>query len=294
MESSLTLLPLLAPLGLVVAALLARRDRASRPRLALGAARAAATLALAVAALTAVVAALRAPLASPLLGHGGLGFSVRIDGLSAVMLALVAILGAAVIHFSRNYLAGDRRQGVFLGGLSLTIACVMILVLAGNLVQLVVGWTATSLALHGLLLFYPDRRGAVVAAHKKFIVARLGDACLVGAAILLVRQFGSGDIGAVLEGAAAMARADQTPASVDVAALLIGLTAFLKAAQFPAHGWLIEMQETPTPVSALLHAGILNGGTFLIVRLAGVVQLSTPVLSGPTSRRTCTASARSA
>ena len=278
MESSLALLPLLAPIGLVVAAFVARRDRGARPRAALGATRAAATLALIVATLTAVLAALRAPLASPLLGYDGLGFCVRLDGLSAVMLALVAILGAFVIQFSRNYLAGDRRQGVFLGDLSLTVACVMVLVLAGNLVQLVVGWMATSLALHQLLLFYPDRRGAVVAAHKKFIVARLGDGCLVGAAILLVRKFGTGDIGAVLEGAAALARGDQVPVGVQVAAALIGLTAFLKAAQFPAHGWLIEMQETPTPVSALLHAGILNGGTFLVVRLAGVVQLSTLVL----------------
>ena len=278
MESSVALLPLLAPLGLVVAALVARHDRGSRPRAALGATGAAATLALVVATLTAVLAALRAPLASPLLGHDGLGLSVRIDGLSAVMLALVAILGAFVIQFSRNYLAGDRRQGVFLGDLSLTVACVMVLVLAGNLVQLVVGWMATSLALHRLLLFYPDRRGAVVAAHKKFIVARLGDACLVGAAILLFRQFGSGDLGTLLEGAAALARADQVPVGVHVAAALIGLTAFLKAAQFPAHGWLIEMQETPTPVSALLHAGILNGGTFLVVRLVSVVQLSMPVL----------------
>ncbi len=279
MKSSLALLPLLAPLGLVVAALVARRDRGARPRAAFGATRAAATLALVVATLTAVLAAIQTPLASPLLGYDGLGFSVRLDGLSAVMLALVAILGAFVTQFSRNYLAGDRRQGVFLGDLSLTVACVMVLVLAGNLVQLVVGWMATSLALHRLLLFYPDRRGAVVAAHKKFIVARLGDGCFVGAAILLVWQFGTGDIGAVLDGAAALARGDQVPIGIHVAAALIGLTAFLKAAQFPAHGWLIEMQETPTPVSALLHAGILNGGTFLVVRLAGVVQLSTPVLA---------------
>ena len=279
MESSLALLSLLAPLGLVVASLVARYDRAPRPLAALGATRAAATIAVVVAALTALIAALRAPLVSPLLGHEGLGFSVRIDALSAVMLMLVAILGAFVIHFSRHYLAGDRRHGVFLGDLALTVACVMVLALAGNLLQLVVGWLATSLALQRLLLFYPDRRGAVVAARKKFIVARLGDACLVGAVILLVGQFGSGDIGAVAEGAAALARADQVPVGVHVAAALIGLTAVLKAAQFPAHGWLIEMQETPTPVSALLHAGILNGGTFLVVRLASVVQLSTPVLA---------------
>ncbi|MBS0244794.1 MAG: hypothetical protein JSS20_21700, partial [Proteobacteria bacterium] len=46
----------------------------------------------------------------------------------------------------------------------------------------------------------------------------------------------------------------------------------------PLHGWLIEVMETPTPVSALLHAGIINAGGFLILRLADVLLLSTPAL----------------
>ena len=278
MNSPLALWALVAPLGLMVAAIFAGRDGGPRPQVALRITRAATMLALVVAGLTAGLAELRGPLVSPLLGHGGLGFSVRLDGLSAVMLALVAILGAVIIQFSRNYLDGDPRQGAFLGDLALTVACVMVLVLSGNLVQLVVGWIGTSLALHRLLLFYPDRPGAVIAARKKFIVARLGDASLVIATFLLIRQFGSGDIGTVLERAASLANAPRLPLAMHLAAALIGLTAILKAAQFPAHGWLIEMQETPTPVSALLHAGILNGGTFLIVRLAAVVQLSSPVL----------------
>ena len=265
----LPLFPLLAPLSLGLASLAAHLDPSKQPRLALGATRAATRVALLVACGTAVLAATRA-----LLGGGGLGFSVRVDGLSAVMFCLVAALGAAVLEFSRNYLDGDARQAVFMGDLSLTIACVMLLVLSGNLVQLAIMWSATSLALHRLLLFYPDRRGAVVAARKKFIVARAGDACLVAASVLLVRAFGTGDVGSLLEQAQAMASRGEVPLAVHAAAILIVLTAALKAAQFPAHGWLAEMQETPTPVSALLHAGILNGGTFLVVRLAGIVQLS--------------------
>ena len=280
MNNSLALSPLVAPLALMVAAFFARRDGGTRPRLALRLTRAATLLALVVAGLTAGLAALRAPIVSPLLGYDGLGFSVRLDGLSAVMFTLVAMLGAVVVEFSRNYLDGDPRQGTFLGDLSLTVACVMVLVLAGNLVQLLVGWVATSLALHRLLLFYRDRPGAVIAARKKFIVARVGDASFLIATILLIRQFGSGDLGTVLAGAESLASAGQLPISLHAAAALIALTAILKGAQFPAHGWLIEMQETPTPVSALLHAGILNGGTFLVVRLAAVVQLSAPVLGG--------------
>lgn len=59
--------------------------------------------------------------------------------------------------------------------------------------------------------------------------------------------------------------------------LLVG-TAVLKSAQFPFHGWLTEVMETPTPVSALLHAGVINAGGFLVLRFAGIISLSTPSL----------------
>ncbi len=277
MESTLSLLPLLSPVALIVASFFAWQDQNPRPRRALVATRIAYLFTLPIATFTALLVALHAPLVSPLLGVHGLGFSIRIDAISAVMFALVSLLGAAVLHFSRSYLSGDPRQGIFLGDLALTIACVMGLVLAGNLVQLALLWSATSLALHRLLLFYGERPRAIVAARKKFVVARAGDACLFLAVALLVREFGSGDIGSVLAGASRLSSEGHVPTSVGIAAALVGLTAVLKAAQFPAHGWLIEMQETPTPVSALLHAGILNGGTFLVVRLAAVEHLFWPV-----------------
>ena len=56
---------------------------------------------------------------------------------------------------------------------------------------------------------------------------------------------------------------------------LIAIAAILKSAQFPAHGWIAEVMETPTPVSALLHAGIVNAGGFLVFRFADVIVLNT-------------------
>lgn len=270
MSTPLAFLPLVAPLALASVAVLARLEPGVRPRRVLAASRAATILALVASAAFAVLTAELGP-TTVQLDLGPIAPSFRFDALAAVMTALVASLGAAVVGFSRNYLAGDARHGTFLGRLCLTIAAVLVLVASGGLVQLALAWVATSLALHRLLLFYPERRGAVIAARKKFVVARLGDACLVAAVALLVRAFGTTDI-AQLGAAAREARAlGAVPLGVHAAALLVVASAALKSAQFPTHGWLAEVMETPTPVSALLHAGILNGGTFLVVRLSDVV-----------------------
>jgi NAD(P)H-quinone oxidoreductase subunit 5 len=49
--------------------------------------------------------------------------------------------------------------------------------------------------------------------------------------------------------------------------VLFALGAITKAAQVPFHFWLPETMEAPTPVSALMHAGIINAGGFLMIRL---------------------------
>lgn len=110
--------------------------------------------------------------ASPLLGIGGLGFSLRLDALSMLMFVMISLLGFIIIKFSQNYLDGDPRQKVFLSRLAYTIASVQLLVISGNLGQLLFTWALTSLTLHQLLVFYRGRPGAVIAARKKFIVAR--------------------------------------------------------------------------------------------------------------------------
>ena len=53
-----------------------------------------------------------------------------------------------------------------------------------------------------------------------------------------------------------------------LAAVLIAVTALIKCAQLPMHGWLIQVVEAPTPVSALLHAGVINLGGFLLILFA--------------------------
>jgi NAD(P)H-quinone oxidoreductase subunit 5 len=83
------------------------------------------------------------------------------------------------------------------------------------------------------------------------------------------------EIAAILDAASA----GTAPAGAGWAAALLAVAALLKSAQFPTHGWLTEVMETPTPVSALLHAGVINAGGFLLIRFADVMLLAPGVLA---------------
>lgn len=210
-------------------------------------------------------------LQSGLLGINGMGLSVRLDSVSMIMSGLIALLGFIILKFSNNYLDGDPRQGAFLGRLAATIASVQLLVLSGNLGILLISWILTSISLHRLLVFYSDRPRAQIAAKKKFILARMGDVTLFLAILLLYRQFGTGNLEEIFTVLKSQTTTD-TSLSLEWAGLFLVITALLKSAQFPTHGWLIEVMETPTPVSAMLHAGLLNAGPFLIIRLSFIIE----------------------
>jgi NAD(P)H-quinone oxidoreductase subunit 5 len=270
--SILAWLVLAGPLALVAAGAVALPETAARrtaDRAIL-----AALAALAVAGLTALGVALGGPLASATLGFRGIGLGVYVDGLSAVMFLLVAFIGVVVLRYSRNYMDGDPGHGRFVRWLALTLAAVLTLIVSGNLVQFIAAWIATSVGLNRLLLFYGERQAAQLAARKKYVASRIGDACLVGAALLLLWTFGTLEFRGLFAATEAMRASGGAPGAVSVVAFLVVAAALLKSAQLPLHGWLIEVMETPTPVSALLHAGIINAGGFLVLRLADVVVLS--------------------
>ncbi|MFW6217968.1 MAG: putative inorganic carbon transporter subunit DabA [Verrucomicrobiota bacterium] len=206
---------------------------------------------------------------------------VLLDRLSATLLLLVSFLGAIISRFSRNYMDGEPREGHFYKWLCITLGSVLCVILSGNLLLFTMAWMATSLSLHHLLLFYREREAAQLAARKKFIISRIGDLCLISAVVWVGVTFGSLDFPTLFEQAAALAEGSlEVPASnLHVIGLLLALGALLKSAQFPFHTWLPDTLETPTPVSALMHAGIINAGGYLIVRLSPLVVLSSPALS---------------
>ncbi len=190
---------------------------------------------------------------------------VQLDLVSSAMFVLVSTLALVVVRFSRSYLAGERELDRYARSLLLTVASVSVLVTSNHLAVLMVAWFATDVGLHQLLTFYRTRRQAIVVAHKKFLLCRLADACFVSSLVIIGTEVGSLRIDVV--SAYAQTHGElSTP--LHVATVLLVLGVLLKTAQLPFHGWMLRVMEAPTPVSALLHAGVVNIGGFVMIRLA--------------------------
>ena len=197
---------------------------------------------------------------------GGMAL-MRLDAVSVTMTALVAFVGWVVVRYARRYLDGEAREGAFHALTLAAVAAVLVLVQAASLPAMIAAFAATGLILRQLLLFFPERAEARRAAAKFIRVWGAGDLALVAAALLFWQGLGRVDL-------VALNAAPTLPLSAQTGIALVVLAAALKCAAFPVHGWLTEVMEAPTPVSALLHAGIINSGGVLLIALAGLVQTS--------------------
>jgi NAD(P)H-quinone oxidoreductase subunit 5 len=181
---------------------------------------------------------------------------------------LVQLLGTVIGAFSSRYLHGEPGQPRYVAALAGVLAAVHLLLLADHWLVLIAAWTAVGLTLQHLLCFYSDRPFALLAAHKKRVADRLADALLIAAAALAWNEVGSGSLSALwrhLESAA-------PSMALQASAVLLALAVVLRTALLPVHGWLIQVMEAPTPVSALLHAGVINLGGFVLIRFAPLLE----------------------
>jgi NAD(P)H-quinone oxidoreductase subunit 5 len=197
---------------------------------------------------------------------------VQLDIVSGAMFVLVSTLALVVVRYSRTYLAGQREVDRYARYLLLTVASVTVLVTSNNLAVLMVAWFATDIGLHQLLTFFRKRREAIIVAHKKFLLSRVADACFVSSIVLIGAETGSLRINVI--NTISLANGDLSP-TLHVATVLLVAGVLLKSAQLPFHGWMLQVMEAPTPVSALLHAGVVNIGGFVMIRLAPLMAHAT-------------------
>lgn len=184
--------------------------------------------------------------------------------LAGVVAVLVQFLGTVIGSFSSRYLEGEARQRTYAAALAGVLAAVQLLLLADHWLVLIAAWALIGVALQHLLCFYAERPFARLAAHKKRLADRAADVLLLAAALLAWSSVGSGSLTDLF----ATVSQHGADTALQLCALCLALAVILRTALLPVHGWLIQVMEAPTPVSALLHAGVVNLGGFILIRFA--------------------------
>ncbi|HWM18376.1 MAG TPA: NADH-quinone oxidoreductase subunit L [Ilumatobacteraceae bacterium] len=208
--------------------------------------------------------------------NGGFEFGLgqHIDGLAIVLLFLVAFISLLVQIYSTEYVKGDRRYTHFFAAITLFSAGMLVMVLAENMVQLILGWEIMGLCSFLLIGHWWEDAGNSRAAVKAFLTVRVGDVgLLVGTAILF---FGAnawaterGSNGFSIHAISGWALSGDGSDTVLLwAAIALFIACIGKSGQFPLHTWLPDAMAGPTPVSSLLHSStMVVAGVFLVARL---------------------------
>jgi NADH-quinone oxidoreductase subunit L len=194
-------------------------------------------------------------------------FAFYLDQLSLVMLLVVTGVGFLIHIYSVGYMWDDPGYYRFFAYLNLFMFFMLTLVLAGNYLQMFIGWEGVGLASYLLIGFWFTKDSAASAGKKAFIVNRIGDLGFLIALFLLIEHFGSLNFDRVF-GAVAPLRAETGGAGLLTAiGFLLMLGACGKSAQIPLYIWLPDAMEGPTPVSALIHAAtMVTAGVYMVSR----------------------------
>ena len=205
-----------------------------------------------------------------------------VDRLSAVMMVLISGIGTIIYAYSIEYMQQEPHERRYFALLGVAVTVLLCMVSSANLMMLFLLWQVLSYLLY-LLIHNHTHAGTLDSAFRTFALLRTGDVAFLAGTALAYMLYGT------LEFPDLFAVAAQSTATIPLfpglecsgatgVTLLLLVGAMSKSAQFPFHVWLPRYLYAPTPVTALLHAGIINAGGFLINRLAPLFGLSSPTL----------------
>lgn len=198
-------------------------------------------------------------------GPAGLELGVEVDRLLAALLLLVTGVSWVVQAFASRYLHGDLRFGRFFLAAGLLTSSTALMVSAETAPTLAIGWSASGLAVIAMLGMYPGFRSAEEGRRQTLAVFVAGDLALWAAVLLTA----TGISGATILGTPAGA-ASESDSLTALVAMLVVVAALARSAQLPFRSWLPGTIAVPTPVSALLHAGVVNAGGILLLKASGL------------------------
>ncbi|MFP4332634.1 MAG: proton-conducting transporter membrane subunit [Campylobacterales bacterium] len=199
--------------------------------------------------------------------------------LSAILVPYVAILGLVIRKYASKYMWDEPGYKRFFILINFIFSAIYLLVMSNNLIVLALAWQMLSIALYLLVSFNVGSDSAVKNAQWTMIVHKGADLIFLFAVILTYKTFGSFDLATLRDTWLEMSVTPVDNPMIFVIGLLYLMAAMMKSAIVPFHIWLPYTSEAPTPVSALMHAGVVNVGGILLNKMAYLLLLTPAVLN---------------
>jgi NAD(P)H-quinone oxidoreductase subunit 5 len=233
-----------------------------------------ASAAFAAAVVVAILVAVGDPVAAVVEGaDGDAVVGLHASRVTALLGLLTTGVGLVVQSFAGRNLQGDLFAPRFFVLASLLTAATTSVAFAATLGLLCASWIVAGLSLAALVTHRATWQPARRSSRRTLRSLWVGDGALLAATLLTVVAAGDIDLRSPAEGAAALADASVPVLGgnlLAVVAVLLTIAGISRSALVPVHQWLPSTIAAPTPVSALLHAGVVNGAGMLLIRLAPV------------------------
>jgi len=207
----------------------------------------------------------------------------RFNALSWLLAFFVLTIGLIVQRFSVRSLLGDLAYRQYFSLLTLITIADSAAWLSNDLRLLLFFWGAALLGLTVLIRLKNDWKVATGAAELSGRSFALSWLLLFIALIWLAQATGHWQLTQVLKDDSLKQLSSWASTCIS---LLLVISVIIPAGQWPFKQWLLNSVVTPTPVSAVMHAGIVNVGGILLTLLAplqgAAAQIILLVISGIT------------
>lgn len=191
---------------------------------------------------------------------------IRINGFTITIWTVVTFFSAIISSYASSYLQGFKFQSRFTTlciGFTLSV---MLFIASNHIALLLLAWFAMGIFMSRLIGVNTEWGEAKEAAKFSLKYFLSGGIFLSIGVIILAMSSGSDVLSDII---ANMSTLPQT--TVFAASIFIILAAIIQSAIYPFHKWLLSAMTAPTPASALMHAGFVNGSGILLSLFASLL-----------------------
>lgn len=189
---------------------------------------------------------------------------LQVNGAAYLFAAVISFISLIIQAYSLRHLEGHRfKRRTFRYFLALTIS-LLVFAVADHLLLMAAALTISNLLLSRLMA--PQKEWSAARTSANMVWGQLGG---VGAILFLVAG-----LTYFTQGSFSLDRINDQWTDTTLLPLIGGLliiAAIGQSAIWPLHRWLIASANAPTPVSAFMHAGLVNGGALILYKWAPVL-----------------------